>query len=144
MECEFFLFWELFRCQAISAGIKTIEKEYPNVHGCVLKSSNPSIFCAGLDLMELHQPSEERLPQFWNAVQQVYLDVYGSRLAVIGAIEGHAPAAGCMLALCCDYRIMTSSSKATIGFNETKLGRFSIINIQSFSKIIFLDNDLYV
>lgn len=39
-------------------------------------------------------------------------------------MAGHAPAAGCMLALSCDYRIMTNGEKkaATIGLNETKLG----------------------
>jgi enoyl-CoA hydratase/carnithine racemase len=30
-------------------------------------------------------------------------------LASIAAIEGHAPAAGCMLALSCDYRIMSET-----------------------------------
>ena len=37
-------------------------------------------------------------------------------------MNGPAPAAGCMLALSCDYRIMTSSPKASIGLNESQLG----------------------
>jgi 3,2-trans-enoyl-CoA isomerase len=75
--------------------------------------------------MEMHKPDEKRLAEFWSSFQQVYLDLYGSRLACIAAIQGHAPAAGCMLTLCCDYRIMAASSselKPTIGLNETKLG----------------------
>ncbi|KZS04326.1 3,2-trans-enoyl-CoA isomerase [Daphnia magna] len=34
---------------------------------------------------------------------------------------GHAPAGGCLLAMCCDSRIMVNG-KSKIGLNETKLG----------------------
>jgi len=74
----------------------------------------------------MHRPEETRLHAFWNSFQQLYLDLYGSRLATIAAIAGHAPAAGCMLALSVDYRIMVedadSAKPSTIGLNETKLG----------------------
>ena len=98
------------------------------MNSLVLASSLPTVFCAGLDIMEMHQPDPQRLRQFWHSFQQVYLDLYGSRLATIAAIAGHAPAAGCMLALSCDYRIMASAPPSdpkkafTIGLNETKLG----------------------
>jgi len=110
--------------QAISASIKQTEAS-SKVQSLILTSFNPKIFSAGLDINEMYQPDKQRLVEFWSAFQQVYLDLYGSRLACIAAMEGHAPAAGCMLALCCDYRIMAQSSettKPTIGLNETKLG----------------------
>jgi 3,2-trans-enoyl-CoA isomerase len=73
-----------------------------------------------------YKPDEIRLKNFWHSFQQVYLDLYGSRLATVAAIHGHAPAAGCMLALSCDYRIMASADDSgkspSIGLNETKLG----------------------
>ncbi len=34
---------------------------------------------------------------------------------------GHAPAGGCVLAMCCDSRIMVSG-KSKIGLNESKVG----------------------
>lgn len=34
--------------------------------------------------------------------------------------QGHSPAGGCLLSLCCEYRIMLP--KFTIGLNETQLG----------------------
>ena len=55
----------------------------------------------------------------------------------MAAIQGHAPAAGCFLAMACDYRIMSSGEDnggdgggdmkkrlfvPTIGLNETQLG----------------------
>lgn len=78
--------------------------------------------------MELYKPETDRLKSFWNSFQQLYLDLYGSRLATFAAIQGHAPAAGCMIALSCDYRIMAAGVEGdlkqtpTIGLNETKLG----------------------
>ena len=107
-------------CQAISAAVKDVE-DNSNVEGVVLASSNPNILSAGLDLNELYNPDTNRLPDFWNSFQQLFIDLYGSRLATVAAIEGHAPAAGCMLAICCDYRVMTDQ-KGRIGLNETLLG----------------------
>ena len=91
----------------------------------VLQSAKPSVFSAGLDLTELHNPDHLRLRDFWGSFQQLYLDLYGSRLACIAALEGSAPAAGCMLALSCDFRIMaatTESYRPSIGLNESRLG----------------------
>lgn len=108
-------------CQAISSAVKDCE-EMPHIQGIVLaSSSNPSILSAGLDLNELYNPDPERLPKFWDSFQQLFIDLYGTRLATVAAIEGHAPAAGCMLAICCDYRVMTDQ-KGRIGLNETLLG----------------------
>jgi len=116
----------LGRCQAISSAVVELEQD-AEIQGLVLASSLNSVFCAGLDITEMHRPDGQRLKSFWNSFQQLYLDLYGSRLATIAAISGHAPAAGCMLALSCDYRIMASAGDdpkkaSTIGLNETKLG----------------------
>jgi len=112
-------------CQAISNAIQDTEKD-KKVQVMILASSFPSTLSAGLDLNELYKPDPERLTKFWSSFQQLFLDLYGSRLAVIGAITGNAPAAGCMLALCCDYRIMASSPPSgkppMIGLNEAKFG----------------------
>jgi 3,2-trans-enoyl-CoA isomerase len=73
----------------------------------------------------MHKPDMKRLIMFWSSFQDLYLDLYGSRLACIAAMQGHAPAAGCMLAMSCDYRIMaetTEKHRPTIGLNESKLG----------------------
>lgn len=113
------------RCQAISSAIKEAEA-VPDIKCLVLQSSSPSVFSAGLDLAEMLKPEPDRLTRFWRSFQDLYLDLYGSRLACVAAIEGHAMAGGCMLALSCDYRIMASSidveRPVNIGLNETKLG----------------------
>ncbi|KAL4241127.1 dodecenoyl-CoA isomerase [Mactra antiquata] len=88
--------------------------------GLILTSSNNKVFCAGLDIMEMYQPQTDRLTEFWKTLQNVWMNLYGSRLATIAAINGHSPAGGCLLATCCDYRIMVQNF--TIGLNETQLG----------------------
>jgi len=111
--------------EAISAAIKEVESNR-KVQGMVLSSSNPTTLSAGLDLKELYNPNPERLTKFWRSFQQVFLDLYGSRLATVGAVGGNAPAAGCMLALSCDYRVMQGSTgdgpAPLIGLNEAKFG----------------------
>lgn len=67
----------------------------------------------------LTQPA--KLAKFWTSLQDLFLRLYTSRLASVAAIEGHSPAGGCLLAMCCDYRIMTAG-KPMIGLNETQLG----------------------
>jgi enoyl-CoA hydratase/carnithine racemase len=44
-------------------------------------------------------------------------------------MAGHAPAGGCVLALCCDYRIM-ASGPFRIGLNETQVGLVAPEGIQ--------------
>jgi len=106
--------------QEMSATIKELE----NTKGCkgmILTSNLPTIFSAGLDIMEMYKPKQERMANFWSSLQQLWMDLYGTKLITIAAINGHAPAGGCLLSLSCDYRIMVAG-KYTIGLNETQLG----------------------
>ena len=88
---------------ALAAAVSEIESDRA-VQCLVLKSSNQKIFCAGLDIQEMAAPDPARLADFWRTVQQVFINLYGSRLSTFAAIEGHAPAGGCLLSMCCDYR----------------------------------------
>lgn len=107
-------------CQSLSSSIQSLCQN-PELQAFVLQSDMPA-FSAGLDLHELYQPNETRVREFWKAVQQLYLDLYAAPQASIAAITGSAPAAGCMLAMACDYRIMASGGKIKIGLNESQLG----------------------
>ena len=51
--------------------------------------------------------------------QDVFLALYGTPLAAVAAIDGHAPAGGCLLASACDERVM-ARGKFGIGLNETQ------------------------
>lgn len=99
--------------------LEKLENE-KSCRGLILATANPKIYSAGLDILEMYNPQPDRLMTFWRTLQEVWLKLYGSRLPTIAAINGHSPAGGCLLAMCCDYRIMAPNF--TIGLNETQLG----------------------
>ncbi|XP_062264519.1 enoyl-CoA delta isomerase 1, mitochondrial [Platichthys flesus] len=90
--------------------------------GLIITSSQPKVFSAGLDIMEMYGKSPERCGEFWKAVQEMWLKIYGSNMVTIAAINGSSPAGGCLMALTCDYRIMADNPRYSIGLNETQLG----------------------
>lgn len=56
----------------------------------------------------------------WSTLQDVFIKLHGSTFPTAAAINGHAPAGGCFLACCCEYRVMVPNYK--IGLNEVHLG----------------------
>jgi len=87
----------------------------------IVLTSGCSVFCAGLDITEMYQPDITRLKLFWGSLQDLWISIYGCKVPMVAAINGHSPAGGCLLALSCDYRAMVGPNK-TIGLNETQLG----------------------
>ncbi|GFT15847.1 enoyl-CoA delta isomerase 1, mitochondrial [Nephila pilipes] len=105
--------------EQITAAIKDLEKK--QFRGMILSSNSPTVFSAGLDITEMFNPKEERIRAFWKTLQQMWKTLYLTPLVTIAAINGHAPAGGCLLSLSCDHNIMVKS-RANIGLNETMLG----------------------
>ena len=102
----------------------------PKVQGLIITSALARpLFTAGNDLQSLYAPAtnEEAFRTFWIAQTTFLTRLYRSRLITIAAINGHSPAGGCGISLCCDVRIMTDSAsagnKARIGLNEGKMKR---------------------
>uniref|UniRef100_A0A3P9MNI1 Enoyl-CoA delta isomerase 1, mitochondrial n=1 Tax=Oryzias latipes TaxID=8090 RepID=A0A3P9MNI1_ORYLA len=102
-------------------GLEKLEMD-KGCRGLVITSSQPKVFSAGLDILEMYGKSPERCGEFWKAVQEMWLKLYGSDMITIAAINGSSPAGGCLMALTCDYRIMADQPRYTIGLNETLLG----------------------
>nr|XP_020468897.1 enoyl-CoA delta isomerase 1, mitochondrial isoform X2 [Monopterus albus] len=90
--------------------------------GLIVTSSQPKVFSAGLDIMEMYGKSPEHCGEFWRAVQEMWLKMYSSNMATIAAINGSSPAGGCLMSMTCDYRIMADNPRYSIGLNETQLG----------------------
>ncbi|HEU0306236.1 MAG TPA: enoyl-CoA hydratase/isomerase family protein [Lysobacter sp.] len=99
-------------------------------------SGNPKVFSAGLDVPHLLSLGEDRpaLSSDWGAFFDAARALTNSPVPVVAAITGHAPAGGCVLALCCDYRVMARSDDPTrpfrIGLNETQVGLVAPAGIQ--------------
>lgn len=95
----------------------------PAFQGLILTTGlKRDVFTAGNDLMELYAPrtTKERYREFWIVSNRFLCKLHRSRLSTIAAIRGACPAGGCMMALCCDHRVM--STNGAIGLNEVQLG----------------------
>ena len=94
----------------------------------VVLSGAPGIFSAGLDVPHLLSLGQDRhaLHAAWGAFFGAARALATLRIPVVAAITGHAPAGGCVLSLCCDYRVMARPADPNkpyaIGMNETQVG----------------------
>lgn len=91
------------------------------VRGLVLASANDKFFSIGFDIPQLFDLSPNDFAIFYRAFNRLCLDLYTLPKPTAAAITGHAIAGGCILTLCCDYRIIAEGHKS-IGLNEIKLG----------------------
>ncbi|KAL4712022.1 hypothetical protein ACJJTC_003689 [Scirpophaga incertulas] len=98
-----------------------VEIDKNKARAMILTSASPTVFSAGLDIMEMYKPDPKRVELFWTTLQGVWLKLFGSKYITAAAINGHAPAGGCLLAMSCEYRAMVTG-KYSIGLNETALG----------------------
>mmetsp|Transcript_9228 Transcript_9228/g.25825 ORF Transcript_9228/g.25825 Transcript_9228/m.25825 type:complete len:258 (+) Transcript_9228:53-826(+) len=87
----------------------------------VVLASGLRCFCGGLDLTTFTQPRNELL-DFWGEVEETWRTLYMYPLPTVAAVNGSSPAWGCIMALSCDHRVMTSSRRAIIGLNEAAIG----------------------
>ena len=93
----------------------------PEIHALVVSSASEKFFSIGFDIPSLFDLPRDSFSEFFQAFNQVCMDLYTLPKPTIAAITGHAIAGGCILALCCDYRLIGTGRKL-IGLNEIKLG----------------------
>ena len=112
-------------CRAL---ITTLDAAVADGVDAVVLSGAPGIFSAGLDVPHLMALGQDRqaLHAGWGAFFGAARSLAALRIPVVAALTGHAPAGGCVLALCCDYRVMARSPNPVkpfmIGMNETQVG----------------------
>jgi enoyl-CoA hydratase/carnithine racemase len=87
----------------------------------VLGSSFPNFFSGGMDVPHLMAQDFAGMTSTWRRFFAVCRALGDAPVPVVAAIAGHAPAGGCVFALCCDYRIMARGN-GRIGLNETQVG----------------------
>ena len=94
--------------------------ELRGVEGVVL-SGGPKVFSGGLDVPHLLGLDRAGLTAAWSGFFAAARAIAHCPVPVAAAIGGHSPAGGCVLALCCDYRVMARGA-FRIGLNETQVG----------------------
>ena len=82
----------------------------------IVLCSKCRVFSAGLDLTQMHGATRKYLESFWQVFQDLWVTLYGSRLATVASLNGHALAGGCILALACDLRVINKT--ANIGSSK--------------------------
>ena len=84
-------------------------------------SGGEKAFSGGLDVPYLMQLDRDGLRRCWSRFFAAARAIAASPIPVAAAIAGHNPAGGCVLALCCDYRVM-ARGPFRMGLNETQVG----------------------
>lgn len=91
-----------------------------DIHGVIL-TGKERFFSAGLDVIELYAYDEHQVLELFESLFSAIKTMLSFPKPLVGSITGHSPAGGCVLALCCDYRIM-AEGKYRIGLNEVPVG----------------------
>ncbi len=87
----------------------------------VVLTGYDGFFSAGLDLVLLYGLDPAAMDAFMQAFDRVMLEVFAFPRPVVAAVNGHAVAGGCILALACDARVAVDGP-IKIGLNEIRLG----------------------
>lgn len=80
-----------------------------------------AIFSAGVDLVRLLREDGDYTERFLAALREAFLALFTHPLPVVAAINGHAVAGGCILALACDRRLAAGGDYG-IGIPELRVG----------------------
>jgi enoyl-CoA hydratase len=87
----------------------------------ILTSSHPTLFCPGWNLKLLADADRQAVSAFLQDFNALIMKLFSYPGPTAAAIGGHAVAAGCLLALCCDLRVM-ANGQARQGLSELNLG----------------------
>lgn len=93
------------------------------ISGCrgLVLAGGEKFFSIGLDLPALLQFSRSEMTDFWHSFDDIISKLYALPIPTLCAYQGHATAAGSILAAACDFR-HAAQGKALFGFNELVIG----------------------
>jgi enoyl-CoA hydratase len=104
--------------RALEAAVAEVDAS--DARALVITGDGP-FFSAGLALTELVQLDRDGLRAFIDLFGSAMRRVLTASLPTVAAINGHAIAGGCVLALQCDVRI-AAAGPSKIGLNEVQIG----------------------
>jgi enoyl-CoA hydratase len=79
-------------------------------------------FSAGLNLKEVEQLDASGMTVFLDRLVSFFQTIWLYPGPTAAAVNGHAIAGGCILAMCCDHAVATDNARARIGLNEVAIG----------------------
>ena len=101
--------------------LESLEREVLAVRGVrgIVITGTGRAFSAGVDLHRVLDGGHPYTSRLLSSMSSCFETVYSLRVPVVAAVNGHAIAGGCALALACDTRYM---SRGKFGLNELALG----------------------
>jgi enoyl-CoA hydratase/carnithine racemase len=88
----------------------------------VLLTGAGDAFSAGLNLKEVAGLDAAGMEAFLRKLEALVSALYTYPGPTVAAVNGHAIAGGCVLALCCDHRALRQDPAVRVGLNEVALG----------------------
>lgn len=97
------------------------ELEMDDSIGGVIITGKEGFFSSGIDLIEAYDYNEDQTREFWTDFLTLQAILASFKKPLVAAVSGHSPAGGCIMAICCDYRVM-AEGEFIIGLNEVPVG----------------------
>lgn len=88
----------------------------------LLLRGDAQAFSAGLNLKEVASLDVPAMTRFLRLLDTLMEALYTYAGPSVACVEGHAIAGGCVLALCCDWRVAAARPELRIGLNEVAIG----------------------
>lgn len=103
--------------------IRSLTQQISDADGApILLTGTGDAFSAGLNLKEIAGLDVESMAGFLGRLEDFFRMIWLYPGPTVAAVNGHAIAGGCIMAMCCDYAVATDSPKARIGLNEVAIG----------------------
>ncbi len=111
-----------------------------DLKGIVLTGTG-KYFSSGFDLGTFTSfASDQAIVDWFKIEEEVLYKLFTCSKPVIAAINGHATAAGMIVSMACDYRLVVNNPKIKVGMSEIKIG-LSLTPAESEIMIFGLDTD---
>jgi enoyl-CoA hydratase/carnithine racemase len=99
-----------------------------DVDGPIVLTGTGKCFSAGVDLPAIVEGGDEYIGRFMTSATAAFFAVFDHPAPVVAAINGHAIAGGCVLAMASDVRLM---STGLIGLSELVVGvPFPVVGLE--------------
>jgi len=88
----------------------------------ILLTGTADAFCAGLNLKEVASMDERGLTLFLKRIDALAALIFNHPAPTVACVSGHAIAGGCVIMMCCDWRVARRDPRIKIGVNEVAIG----------------------
>lgn len=112
-------------------------------------TGNGRFFSSGFDLETfINFKTAEEILTWFKFEEETLLKLFTCSKPAVAAINGHAVAAGMIISMACDYRIVVNNPKTKLGMSEIKIGlaltpaeaeimKFGLDSVRNYKDVVF-------